>query len=45
MCQMNYRGEAAKSEESDEPTVHWRAPSLYPMTKFKQDRDALRLEQ
>jgi hypothetical protein len=27
---------------SDEPTVHWREPSVYPGVEFEQDRDASR---
>jgi hypothetical protein len=39
---MNWRREAAKTVASDEPTVHWREPSDYPVAKFEQDRDAPR---
>jgi hypothetical protein len=39
---MNWRREAAKTAASDEPTVHWREPSDYPVAKFEQDRDAPR---
>jgi hypothetical protein len=42
---MNCRGEATKLEVPDEPTVNWRALSVYPMAKFKKDRDAQRLKQ
>jgi hypothetical protein len=38
------RSKAAKSEASDELTVHLRALSVYPMTKFEQDRDVSRLD-
>jgi hypothetical protein len=31
-----------KTAASDEPTVHWREPSDYPVVKFEQDRDAPR---
>jgi hypothetical protein len=27
---------------SDEPTVHWREPSVYPVVVFEQDRDTPR---
>jgi hypothetical protein len=30
---------------SDEPTVHWKEPSVYLMIKFKQDRDVPRFMQ
>jgi hypothetical protein len=39
---MNWRREVAKTAASDEPTVHWREPSDYPVVKFEQDRDAPR---
>jgi hypothetical protein len=39
---MNWRREAAKTAASDEPMVHWREPSVYPVVKFEQDRDAPR---
>jgi hypothetical protein len=39
---MNWRREAANTAASDEPTVHWREPSDYPVVKFEQDRDAPR---
>jgi hypothetical protein len=39
---MNWRREAAKTAASDEPTVHWREPSVYPVVEFEQDRDAPR---
>jgi hypothetical protein len=39
---MNWRREAVKTAESDEPTVHWREPSDYLVVKFEQDRDAPR---
>jgi hypothetical protein len=31
-----------KTATSDEPTVHWREPSIYPVVKFEQDRDVPR---
>jgi hypothetical protein len=31
-----------ETAESDEPTVHWREPSVYPVVVFEQDRDAPR---
>jgi hypothetical protein len=39
---MSCREEEEKTAASDEPTVHSRELSVYPMTKFKQDRDAPR---
>jgi hypothetical protein len=39
---MNWRREAAKIAASDEPTVHWREPSVYLVVGFEQDRDAPR---
>jgi hypothetical protein len=39
---MNWRREVAKTAASDEPTVHWRKPSVYPVVVFEQDRDAPR---
>jgi hypothetical protein len=39
---MNWRREAEKTAASDEPTVHWREPSDYPVVKFEQDRDVPR---
>jgi hypothetical protein len=39
---MNWRRGAAKIAASDEPTVHWREPSIYPVVEFEPDRDALR---
>jgi hypothetical protein len=39
---MNWRKEAAKTAASDEPTVPWREPSVYPVVVFEQDRDAPR---
>jgi hypothetical protein len=39
---MNWRRGAAKTAASDEPTVHWREPSVYPVVVFEQDRDAPR---
>jgi hypothetical protein len=39
---MSWRREAAKTAASDEPTVHWRELSDYPVVKFEQDRDAPR---
>jgi hypothetical protein len=31
-----------KTPASDEPMVHWREPSVYPVVKFEQDRDVPR---
>jgi hypothetical protein len=31
-----------KTTASDESTVHWREPSVYPVVVFEQDRDAPR---
>jgi hypothetical protein len=39
---MNWRREVAKTAASDEPTVHWREPSVYPVVEFEQDIDAPR---
>jgi hypothetical protein len=39
---MNWRRGAAKTAASDEPTVHWREPSVYPMVMFERDRDTPR---
>jgi hypothetical protein len=39
---MNWRRGPAKTAASDEPTVHWREPSVYPVVVFEQDRDAPR---
>jgi hypothetical protein len=39
---MNWRREAAKTTASDEPTVHWREQSVYPVVEFEQERDAPR---
>jgi hypothetical protein len=39
---MNWRRGAAKIAASDEPTVHWREPSVYLVVVFEQDRDAPR---
>jgi hypothetical protein len=42
VASVNWRREAAKTAASDEPTIHWREPSVYPVVKFEQDRDAPR---
>jgi hypothetical protein len=39
---MNWTTGAAKKEASDEPVVHWRELSVYPVVVFEQDRDAPR---
>jgi hypothetical protein len=39
---MNWRRGARKTAASDEPTVHWREPSVYPVVMLEQDRDAPR---
>jgi hypothetical protein len=39
---MNWRRGAAKTVASDEPTVHWREPSVYLVIEFEQDKDAPR---
>jgi hypothetical protein len=31
-----------KTATSDEPTIHWREPSVYLVVKFEQDRDVPR---
>jgi hypothetical protein len=36
---------AAKIVESNEPTDHWREPSVHLVVEFKQDRDAPRSTQ
>jgi hypothetical protein len=37
---MNWRRGAEKTTTSDELTVHWREPLVYPVVVFEQDRDA-----
>jgi hypothetical protein len=34
-----------KTVASDEPTVHWKEPSVYLTIKFEQDKDAPRSKQ
>jgi hypothetical protein len=31
--------ELEKRSHSDEPTIHWREPLVYPVVEFEQDRD------
>jgi hypothetical protein len=39
---MNWRRGATKKAASDDPTIHWREPSVYPVVEFEQDKDAPR---